>query len=250
MNAVVDVWAGLAIGFIGSLHCLGMCGPIVLTLPGAARERWRFLGGRLLYNVGRALTYAALGALVGIVGQSFALAGYQRWLGIAAGVLMIVTVTLPADMLDRFPFGSAPQRLVAALQRALRGLLETSSLSGLFAIGLLNGLLPCGLVYTALAGSLAMGGIMSGGLFMLLFGLGTLPVLFAFAYAAGFITAHVRAHVRKILPLGVIFMGVFFILRGLSLGIPFLSPDIEKMKTMGPPAAVADTIRATPACCR
>jgi uncharacterized protein len=227
------IWSAFVLGLVGSLHCLGMCGPIVLVLPGSARERWSFLLSRLLYNAGRAITYAFMGLVVGVIGQSIALAGYQQWLGIVAGVLMILGVLLPSKGMRRILPARHYDSALAWLKSRLGRLLGNSSQSSLFSIGLLNGFLPCGLVYMALAGSLTMGSAPGSALYMLLFGLGTLPVMFAASYAGGLITGEMRRKITRLIPVGVVLLGLLFILRGLSLGIPFISPDMEMMKKKG-----------------
>lgn len=244
------LWSAFAIGAVGSLHCLGMCGPIVLVLPGDARERGRFLLGRLLYNLGRAVTYAFMGAVAGMLGQGIAMAGFQQWLGIVAGGLMILSVIIPASVLRRVLPAGRYDRMLDALKRRMGALLGNASTRSLFTIGLLNGFLPCGLVYMALAGSLVMGSVAGGALYMLLFGLGTLPVMLVASYASGWITGEARKRITRLIPVGVFVLGVLFVLRGLSLGIPFLSPDMDMMKKKGQAAPVhSQAHEQAPGCC-
>ncbi|MCB2204529.1 sulfite exporter TauE/SafE family protein [bacterium] len=248
------IWSAFVIGIVGSVHCLGMCGPIVLVLPGNVRERWSFFFSRVLYNLGRAITYAFMGLVVGFVGQSIALAGYQQWLGIAAGALMILTVLLPTRAARKVLPTKHYDRVLGTLKARLGKLLGNSSQSSLFTIGLLNGFLPCGLVYMALAGSLAMGSALGGAAYMFLFGLGTLPLLFAASYAGGMITGEMRRKITRLIPVGVVILGVLFILRGLSLGIPFISPDMDMMKKKGSMAPEQAQVEMqtgeTPPCCQ
>ena len=227
------IWSAFVIGLVGSVHCLGMCGPIVLVLPGSLSERWSFFFSRILYNLGRAVTYAFMGLVVGFIGQSIALAGYQQWLGIAAGVLMILYVIFPARAVKKVLPTRLTDRALDGLKKRLGRLLRSSSQSSLFTIGLLNGFLPCGLVYMALAGSIAMGSALGGAAYMLVFGLGTLPLMFAASYAGGMITGEMRRKITRLIPVGIFVLGVLFILRGLSLGIPFISPDMDMMKKKG-----------------
>ncbi|HOW32340.1 MAG TPA: sulfite exporter TauE/SafE family protein, partial [Bacteroidales bacterium] len=104
------------------------------------------------------------------------------------------------------------------------------SFSSLFLIGLLNGLLPCGLVYIAIAGSIGSGSALMGAIYMALFGLGTMPMLLAINLSGGFISTSLRKKINKLIPILVIIVGILFILRGLSLGIPYISPSEEKIK--------------------
>ena len=245
------IWSAFVIGLAGSLHCLGMCGPIVLVLPGAPRERWRYVLGRILYNLGRAITYALMGAVIGLIGQSIALAGYQQWLGIIAGSLMVLSVLLPGRFFRRLFPARHYDRASGFVKKHLGRLLGSGSTSSLFSIGILNGFLPCGLVYMALAGALSMGSPHGAALYMALFGLGTFPLMFAAAYAGGMITGEMRRKISRLIPVGIVVLGLLFILRGLSLGIPFISPDMEMMKKKGSMNAPAVETRqdASPGCC-
>ncbi len=246
------LWAGLILGFVGSLHCLGMCGPILLALPGSASAgQFRFAASRLLYNGGRAVTYALLGALIGLAGSTAATAGYQRWLGAFAGALMIGSVLLPQRWIDGALSRIGMGRAIGGLKKVLARLLSAGTMPSLLLIGLLNGFLPCGLVYAALAGSVATGSVAGGALFMLLFGLGTLPAMFAASFAAGLVTGGLRRRLARVIPYGVALMGILFILRGLSLGIPFISPRMEKMLETTKKRAPAgiDSARTKAECC-
>ena len=228
------IWSAFIIGLVGSLHCVGMCGPIVVMLPALATRRWEFAAGRLLYNLGRAVTYALLGALVGVIGQFVALAGYQQVLGIAAGVLMILSVVVPSRYVSRL----LPARTNAALDAVksrLGARLSTGGTRSMFVIGLLNGFLPCGLVYAALAASLAAGGVLGSTAYMFVFGLGTVPMLFALSFASGLLSGSLRRKLTRLIPVTIGIMGALFILRGLAIGIPFISPKMEKMLAKGKP---------------
>ena len=95
---------------------------------------------------------------------------------------------------------------------------------------MLNGLLPCGLVYMAIAGAIGTGGIVEGSLYMFLFGLGTIPMLLAISLAGNILSLTVRNNINKLIPVLVVIVGLLFILRGLSLGIPYLSPPKQKIE--------------------
>jgi hypothetical protein len=140
---------------------------------------------------------------------------------------MIVSVTLPFIFRNRIPGNF--EFFTAPLRRAIQQLFRTRSYKGLFLIGLLNGLLPCGLVYLAIAGAIGTGSVYFGIAFMVLFGLGTLPMMLLISWIGNLFTIAVRNTMNKIIPYIVVLIGVLFILRGLSLGIPYLSPPAEKM---------------------
>ena len=223
------LWTAFVLGFIGSLHCLGMCGPIVLVLPRDAQSGLRFFFGRLAYVLGKAVTYGMMGIVVGLIGQAFLLAGFQQWLGIITGSLMILSVLVPGRIVNRLLPFKGNSAMANAVKQSLGKLLARGSGASLFAIGLLNGFLPCGLVYTALAAAMTGGTSAAGALFMFVFGIGTAPALIAFSYAEHLLSATARIRLARFLPVGVVLLGLFFILRGASLGIPFLSPKMNAM---------------------
>ncbi len=215
-------WAALALGLFGGLHCAGMCGPLVLALPPGGVAGWRFVAGRLVYQAGRVLTYSALGALLGVAGEGLRIAGLQRWTSIAAGVLLIAAVaagTRWASGLQQVPGADRVRRWMSALIRR-------RTFVSLAALGALNGLLPCGLVYAAGAGAVASGGMVESVAFMATFGLGTVPTLLAISFMGRLIRPGVRIRLMRLMPASVAALGCLLILRGLGLGIPMISPAI------------------------
>lgn len=210
-------------GFVGSFHCMGMCGPIALALPNVGNSFARKATGRFVYNLGRIFTYALLGVLLGTFGLGLKLAGLQQSISIAAGVLIIIMVVFTSGAIER-KIGS-PFKLLKG--ETIAKLFKMKSLGGLFLIGVLNGLLPCGFVYIALIGSVATQDAFQGALFMVFFGLGTLPMMFGVSMAGQFISAQIRARITKVVPYLAVIIGCIFILRGLNLGIPYISPQIS-----------------------
>lgn len=209
---------------------MGMCGPIAIALPRVQGVRAISFGtGRLLYNLGRTTTYSALGALFGALGHTLELAGWQQGLSIAVGCVILVYIVTRYTAGGRFPLESVLLRAIAPVQRILARQLRFGAPHGLFVIGLLNGLLPCGLVYVALAGATAAGCWHQGALFMALFGLGTTPLMFAIALAGPRLHQHVRGRLQWLIPLGLFALAILFILRGLNLGIPYISPRLGAM---------------------
>jgi sulfite exporter TauE/SafE len=219
------MFTAFAIGLLGSLHCAGMCGPIVLALPGN-RVNYDFLWKRVLYNGGRIVTYAAIGLLFGLLGEGLALAGFQQIISIATGVLLLLMLLFPYIQRSVNTTPSAWGRWVARVKTMLGSRLKSGSARSLFSIGLLNGLLPCGLVYLALAGALTSGSAVHGALYMLVFGIGTMPMLLGVAYGGQVMSPRLRHKLSRALPAFVFILACLFIVRGLGLGIPFLSPTI------------------------
>jgi uncharacterized protein len=229
------LWTAFIVGLLGSLHCIGMCGPITLALPVYRDERFSLVMSRLLYNLGRTITYAFMGGIIGLIGQGMSLVGAQQWLSILAGVLLILIVFIPSSLASRITILKPAHHFTAFIRNKFGALLKKKSLSSTFLIGIVNGFLPCGLVYVALAGALAGGGVIEGILYMLFFGLGTLPLMFVFSLAGQFISVGVRQKFTRLIPTFIVVLGILFILRGLNLGIPYISPQLESKQATETP---------------
>lgn len=225
---MIQWWAAITIGLVSSFHCLGMCGPIAFALPLNRSSLVSQFIGAFAYNLGRLVTYAILGLAFGLIGKSLILAGAQRSLSIFAGVFMILSVVLPkvstAANIDKFTF-----KYIGKLKSAFGKLFKKSSLESLFFIGVLNGLLPCAMVYIALAGAIAEGDMLGGLTFMMFFGIGTIPMMYTATMLGSFVTVKLRNKLQKAIPYMVFVIGVLFILRGMNLGIHYISPHIERV---------------------
>ena len=222
-----EILTAFTIGFLGSFHCIGMCGPIAIALPVPNSSNLSFFTGRVLYNIGRVVTYSFLGFLFGLVGGKIALAGAQQVVSIILGVVIIIAVLLPQRYKNIFVQHKFVQKLAQPLKSNISILFKKGTLSSLFLIGILNGFLPCGFVYIGLAGSIASGNAISGAAVMMLFGLGTVPAMFAATVFGKFINVGIRTKLRKAIPVFAILLAAVFIMRGLNLGIPYLSPKLS-----------------------
>lgn len=217
------ILAGLAFGFLGSVHCVGMCGPLALSLPGHDQPEWQFVAERGLYNLGRALTYTVLGGVVGLAGHVVSLAGAQQVLSIGIGTLLILTATVPWVHRRMRRLEQTPSAFLERVMKPIGSLYRTGGPTAMLIVGLLNGLLPCGLVYAALATAVTTGTVAHSAIFMAAFGLGTGPALFGVSILGRLAGAPLRARLQKLLPLGLVAVGLLLILRGLELG-GMLSP--------------------------
>ncbi|NJN27245.1 MAG: sulfite exporter TauE/SafE family protein [Cyclobacteriaceae bacterium] len=222
------LWSAFLIGLFGSFHCIGMCGPIALALPVQGNHYFRLIVGRVLYNLGRAITYAFIGLFFGLVGQGLSLAGLQQWVSILAGILILLMVLMPAKMAQGIYLLKPAYGFTNFLKRKFGLLLRHQSVMSTFFIGLLNGFLPCGLVYIAVAGALASGSYTGGAAYMFVFGLGTLPIMLAVSLAGNFIGLNLRKRINKMIPAFMVVLAFLFILRGLNLGIPYVSPKLQQ----------------------
>ncbi len=215
---------GFLMGLLGSVHCVGMCGPLVMALPIAqktAAQKWISLA---LYHLGKMSSYALLGILFGLIGSQFPFYVFQQNLSIVIGVIMLVYVlyvfVLKTKHVLRLDFIYKP------VINQLGKLFKNKSIFAFLFIGFLNGLLPCGMVYLALTSALATQNVLQGGVFMALFGLGTVPALIMVALGGQYMSLVFRQKLQNLLPVFIFGMGVLLIVRGMNLGIPYLSPSV------------------------
>jgi sulfite exporter TauE/SafE len=218
--------SGFTLGAAGSLHCIGMCGPLSLALPVHQFSAAKKFVSLLLYQVGRIITYSTIGLLFGLAGRRLYLAGYQQVFSIGMGVLLLIMALLYFSRQRNIHirpltrFYTVIQKLIAKVLRSSAGV------GGFLLLGMANGLLPCGLLYVALAATLSFNEIGESIGFMAMFGLGTLPAMMLVGYAGTLISFRQRMKLKKLVPLFISFMGALLILRGLDLGIPFISPTL------------------------
>lgn len=213
-------------GMAGSLHCMGMCGPIAMALPSGEGSGWRRLRSASLYNLGRASTYAAFGLAFGSIGQALPWFGWQQRFSVALGVVILLHLLVPR-MFPSFSAHPIVTKTMSGVRQRLSRLVFKVDAPSQFATGLLNGLLPCGLVYMALTGAAVTGDGLQGMAFMAVFGLGTMPSLLAVGLAGNRLRQPLRARLTKIYPALLMAMAFMLILRGLNLGIPGVSPSLN-----------------------
>ncbi len=216
--------SALVLGLSGSLHCIGMCGPLVMRLPFAQSKNQ--LVSVLFYHIGKAITYGALGMTAGLLGKGFTMIKWQQGLSILAGVFLLAITFFPV-LKNRFSSGSMVSKLFQQLQQSM---LSKNGPVYFILFGMINGLLPCGLVYAALAGAMVSGSVLSGAMFMVLFGLGTIPSLSALIYFKNKISLSAqRVFSRSTFYISLI-VGILLVVRGMNLGIPYVSPSFDPVK--------------------
>jgi sulfite exporter TauE/SafE len=218
------LYSAFLLGLISSLHCIGMCGPIAMMLPLERNNPAKKTIQLFIYHFGRITAYGTLGLVFGIMGSGLHLAGLQQEISIISGIIMITIVMVPEKVFARYNFSKPAYRLMSKVKSGLGAQFRQKNNKALFMAGLLNGLLPCGLVYAALFGAIAMQSEIKGVLYMVLYGTGTIPLMSAVVYGAGFISNPLRRKFAAIVPYAAVFVGMLFIVRGLGLGIPYISP--------------------------
>ena len=218
------LYSAFIFGLISSLHCIGMCGPIALMLPVDRNNPAKKTTQIITYHLGRLTAYGTIGLIFGLLGKGFFLAGIQQQLSIFIGIAMIILVLVPEKIFAKYNFSKPVFKLISKIKTTLGSQFKNKSYKSLYTIGLLNGFLPCGMVYVALFGAIAMQSASYGVLYMILFGLGTVPLMSSVVYLNSFLTLSFRNKIQKAIPYVAILIGILFILRGLGLGIPYVSP--------------------------
>jgi sulfite exporter TauE/SafE len=220
------IGSAFVMGLAGSLHCVGMCGPLALSLPISHNNELSRINGGLIYNGGRILSYTSMGLVFGSLGNLFITAKWQSGLSIVLGIIIFLYLLVPKKYFH-FSTTTIFGKPFIFLRKQLGKLFHSAKLSSLFFIGVLNGFLPCGLVYLALTSSIISASPVNGGMFMLSFGLGTFPMMFATVLIGNYLNQSLRQKIHKAVPALLFFMAVLLILRGMNLGIPFISPELS-----------------------
>ena len=225
LNHVFEI--GFLMGLIGSVHCIGMCGPLVMALPISDQSNFKKWVSILLYHFGKISSYTVLGILFGLFGSSLPLYGVQENLSIVMGSIMLLYVLYVIVIKSKWSLPFFQSNIVYTLiVKKMGALFKSKNSSSFYLIGFLNGLLPCGMVYVALTSAIATQSVLQGGMIMAFFGIGTMPALIMVAIGGQYMGRTVRAKLQALLPVFIFSMGILLILRGLHLGIPYLSPQI------------------------
>ena len=220
----------VTIGLMGSLHCVGMCGPIAMAVPlNNHGQGYRILGS-FNYLLGKAITYSLLGLFSGTFAKMIELTGFQRYMSLFTGVLILLIFMLQKFGNGIFGLERLNYQWVALLKQQFNKFLKEKNLLSAFLIGLVNGVLPCGLVYIALAGAVGAGGLSQSMFYMFLFGFATMPLMFVLIIFKGKLSSSYKGLFQKISPAFTIILAALLIIRGLNLGIPYFSPKVNSVK--------------------
>lgn len=217
---MLEYWPAFVLGILGSTHCVGMCGAIAISLPKRDVSSISHFLDSLWYNLGRITTYGIMGLLFGLIGNTLVFAGWQRWGAIILGVFLLFAALSYLQSNKVQSLQLLPTFFVSFLQKKIGQLWRNPNQYSTFLIGSLNGGLPCGLVYVALAGALGTGNVWQGSLFMFAFGLGTLPLMFGLTLFGQFLGMKFRSRIRQISPYFLMLIALLLIFRGLNIQIP------------------------------
>ena len=212
------------VGLFGSLHCIGMCGPLAFAIPVSQKGWLSVVADKFLYNLGRVLSYTTLGFLIGFIGRQLWVSGLQQGISLASGLLIILAGFSRMFKIRLFN-GKASSKFLTIVTKAINYAIQHRA--GNFAVGVLNGFLPCGFVYLALVGAINTASPISAAQYMFWFGAGTFPLMLAATVSSGFMNATFRRRTNKALPYLMVCLGFWLILRGMNLNIPYLSPSVK-----------------------
>ncbi len=212
----MELWTGFLFGFLGSFHCVGMCGPIALSLPRPKSNFGSLSLYAFIYNSGRILTYSFFGLIFGFFGRQIAVSGFQGLLSVILGIAIILGVAF-STYFKRAKKPMFYNRYVAQINKAYGRLIRKKSNTALFGMGILNGLLPCAFVYSGLAVAVLSETLWHSMSYMAMFGFGTLPAMYSVYAAPHFISMDLRSAIRKYIPYLAFSLGLFLIVRGIAL---------------------------------
>jgi sulfite exporter TauE/SafE len=207
------LWWGAALttGLVGSLHCVGMCGPLAMAMPVGRLPRSQRGLAIGLYHGGRVLAYSGLGVLMGFIGQGIWLTGLQRPVSIGAGLFLLVWTLVNRGIFPGLTMSRATRWVVQPMTRFL----QNPTLRAFVGLGFLNGLLPCGFVYVALAGAITTSSAATGAVYMALFGLGTVPALLSIRFLPSLFPVSLRRRFTVFMPLVTVALGLLLLIRGI-----------------------------------
>ncbi|MFY8127799.1 MAG: sulfite exporter TauE/SafE family protein [Chitinophagaceae bacterium] len=230
----MNIWlaaitTGFTIGIIGNIHCIAMCGPLALSIPIQHFNPTKKNSAIILYNFGRTVSYTFLGLIFGLVGNSFSFFGLQQVLSIVGGIVLLLLTFSQIFSKYNIPMLKI---FTSFIQQQLKyKLQQKTSIYSLFSIGILNGLLPCGLVYIGITTAIAIGNVYYAMLVMFSFGLGTFPLMISLFIFGNNIPYSFRLKLKKLTPFFVSLLAGLLIVRGMNLNIPFVSPYIKNQTT-------------------
>ncbi len=218
-------FTALILGVFSSLHCIGMCGPIALALPAIRKNFFTTMLSVLSYNMGRVVSYTSLGFFAGLIGVGFYNSTSQKWISIVLGTVIIIWAFLPRTNPENWRW-MRNNYFIHWVRKKIGYLFRKRSYGSIFSVGLLNGLIPCGMVYISLVGAIASGTPVKGAGYMFFYGIGTIPLMVILLFSWQLVSPAVKKRLVKLTPIFIGLVGLLLVLRGLELGIPIISPQV------------------------
>jgi sulfite exporter TauE/SafE len=231
-----DLWTIFLVALLGSIgHCIGMCGGFVVAYStskiGPDHSKLFQTFAHSLYSLGRIVSYMFIGALFGYLGSQISFSMTSKGvLFIIVGILMIligISLSGKLKFLTVIEHSLAQSRI---FKKLFKSVIQSKSLASFFYMGILNGLIPCGLVYFFATAAIASGSALMGAVVMLVFGLATVPALFILGMISGFISQ--MSWRKYILTVAAVIISLYGLYTGFKGVMMIKNPDMIKMKMM------------------
>ncbi|MEM6396251.1 MAG: sulfite exporter TauE/SafE family protein [Bacteroidota bacterium] len=214
-------WTAFLLGIGGSLHCMSMCGPLVLAVPGLRADQGNQLTKLVVYHSGRVIVYALIGLIVGSLGWGLQLVNFQGTLAIATGLFIIGIALFKLDFKRLFVSKASSASIwQRTINKYFSIYIKKDGWTATLVLGMLNGLIPCGLVYVAIISAVNVNAPLHGALYLLAFGLGTMPLLFATSIIGKRVFQYISFNKRYLQQAVLVAVGLIFIWRGLNFNFP------------------------------
>lgn len=208
------LWTALILGFLGSAHCIVMCGPIAMMVPGAKGKHK--ITAALLYNGGKILSYVLIGLFFGLATAFVTSFKIQSIITIVGGTIILLLAFTPALLNFAEKRGFQLFNSLINFKNRMSQSLDKNRLEYGLYIGFLNGFIPCGLVYVAAIGAIIQPNLIDTILYMVFFGLGTLPVMSFIIMTSSMLKSKFKLHSNKIKFAGLLLVGCFMLWKGIS----------------------------------
>lgn len=219
---MIFYFSAFLIGLAGSVHCVGMCGPLALAIPGASKDKgFTFFLRTIAYQISRISGYGVLGLIVGFFSQGMQFTGVQPYFSLLSGILLLFLgffgIIPEVNAFSKYPI---IQHFQVKINRIIGTVMTNEHFSTPFVLGFLNAMLPCGMIYIALGTGLSSGNMSEAALYLISFGLGTLPLMFMVSLSGQLLSLQMRRSWQKTIPIIFMISGIILIYKGMNIALP------------------------------
>lgn len=219
---MIFYFSAFLIGLAGSVHCVGMCGPLALAIPGASKDKgFTFFLRTIAYQISRISGYGVLGLIVGFFSQGMQITGIQPYFSLLSGIILLFLgffgIIPEVNAFSKYPI---IQHFQVKINRIIGTVMTNEHFSTPFVLGFLNAMLPCGMIYIALGTGLSSGNMSEAALYLISFGLGTLPLMFMMSLSGQFLSLQMRRSWQKTIPIIFMISGIILIYKGMNIDLP------------------------------
>jgi len=219
---MIFYFSAFLIGLAGSVHCVGMCGPLALAIPGASKDKgFTFFLRTIAYQISRISGYGVLGLIVGFFSQGMQITGIQPYFSLLSGIILLFLgffgIIPEVNAFSKYPI---IQHFQVKINRIIGTVMTNEHFSTPFVLGFLNAMLPCGMIYIAMGTGLSSGNMSEAALYLISFGLGTLPLMFMMSLSGQFLSLQMRRSWQKTIPIIFMISGIILIYKGMNIDLP------------------------------